>query len=307
MEPGVETYAIVSTIRVVLIKLKKDSNGLSPAFGWEVSLIDRGIVSSLLADHGHNGVALTITKRAEDRDISETFRDDRSRQSLQESTDERGFLKIKSIPSSAFSVDSGYSNDEAGAADVAAQENPHFNYSSTKKGGQVLEYFTVLAEFQHRVQLTALHNAICCVVGDYSAVIVDHADLDPFKAATTFGLFTFESSPISPTTSPASNADLISALEHLPWMHDTTFRMIRGAPRGQQSKQVQKLRQNWMYAKEVEASRSQGGPKWMVEARAKAMFVPPEPPILPESLDPYNPVVEKVRWINWPVWVLSYL
>jgi hypothetical protein len=56
MEPGVETYAIATTIRVVLLKLKKDNGGtLSPSFGWEVNLTCGEVISSRVSDHGHNG------------------------------------------------------------------------------------------------------------------------------------------------------------------------------------------------------------------------------------------------------------
>jgi regulator of replication initiation timing len=301
MEHGVETYAIVSTIRVVLIKLKRDNNGLSPSFGWEVSLAGDALVKSLLTDHGHNGVALTIKKRAEAEDSP---MQEKSRQGQRGSR--QGPIR-NMISSSAISVDSAFTitdseppqmSQEASSdtGDSPQQEDSTYRYGSTRKGGEILEWFTVLAEFQHRVQLTKLHNAICCVVEDFDAVVVDHAgDSDPpYKGATTFGLYTFGASSQDSNTSPSSNVDLIAALEHLPWMHDATFNMIRNLPEKNQVAEVSRLRQGWMFSNELEASRQLGGPKWLVEARARAMFVPSEPPVTPEYLDPYDPVVEKV-------------
>ena len=284
MEAGVETYAIVSTIRVVLIKLKKDNHRLSPSFEWEVILTGDMLVTSRLSDYGHNGVALTLTKRADNKEVIETLKDDKSSVTN---------LQMKQLPSSAFSVDSEPSNDEAQAADLAAQEDLNYKDISSKTGGQILEWFTVQAEFQHRLQLTRLHNAICCVVGDFSSVIVDHTlDSDQrFKEATTFGLFNFGLVPTYPKTSLASNEDLVSALEHLAWMHDSTFRMIRGVPTSLQTKEVSRLRQQWTYSKEMQASLSQGGAKWLVEARARAMFVPLK---LPKFVDRNNPSIERV-------------
>jgi regulator of replication initiation timing len=291
MEHGVETYAIVSTIRVVLIKLKRNNNGLSASLGWEVSLAGDALVKSLLTDHGHNGVALTIRKRAEAKDspIQE-----KSRQG-QRGSRQGPIRKMNS--SSGFSVDSQLSQEASSDnGDSPQQEDSNYRYGSTRKGGEILEWFTVLAEFQHRVQLTKLHNAICCVVRDFDSVVVDHAgDADqPYKGATTFGLYTFGASSQDSNTSPSSNADLIAALEHLPWMHDATFNMIRHLPENNQVAEVSKLRQGWMFSKELEASRQLGGPKWLVEARARAMFVPSEPPVTPAYLDPYDPLVEKV-------------
>ena len=43
----------------------------------------------------------------------------------------------------------------------------------TKQGNKTLEWFTVLAEYQHRKQLTWLHNVISCIVCDYDAIISD--------------------------------------------------------------------------------------------------------------------------------------
>jgi hypothetical protein len=300
MEPGVETYAIVSTIRVVLIKFKKDNNGMSPSFGWEVSLGRDVPVSSLLSDHGHNGVALTITKRAEDRDMHGALLFDKDRHGQRNSQTGGAKLNSMSLPSSAFSVDSRYSYTDSEDPDVLHQpesEDSAFNHGSTRKGGEILEWFTVVAEFQHRVQLTKLHNSISCVVGDFDAIIVDHAgDLEQrYKGATTFGLFTFEEShQDSKIFSPASNADLVAALEHLPWMHDATFKMIQTISRRQQAAEVSRIRRSWIFANELEASMIQGGPQWLVEARARAMFVPVDPPIVPECLDPHDTVVKKV-------------
>lgn len=301
MEHGVETYAIVSTIRVVLIKLKRDSNGLSPSFGWEVSLSGNALVKSAISDHGHNGVALTITKRAEAKVAPVLQKARQGRRGSNQGT----LRKIRS--SSAFSVDSGisladsdppYSSQEANSdsGDFPKQEDSTYKYGSTTKGDEIVEWFTVLAEFQHRVQLTTLHNAICCVVEDFDTIVVDHAaeEGQPYKGATSFGLYTFEAKSQDSNTFLSSNADLIAALENLPWMHDFTLNRIRNLSGRNQVAEVSRMRRGWTFSKELEASRQQGGPKWLAEARARATFVPAEPPLAPAYLDPYDPVVEKV-------------
>eukprot|EP00980_Cylindrotheca_fusiformis_P021403 scaffold8259_cov143-Cylindrotheca_fusiformis.AAC.21 len=300
MEHGVETYAIVSTIRVVLIKLKRDNNGLSSSLGWEVSLAGDATVKSLLSDHGHNGVALTITKRAEAKNVPLNQKSKQGRRGSQ-----KGTLQ-KTNSSSAYSVESGVSiadsepphnsqEVDSEQGDFPRQEDSTYKYGSTRKGGEVLEWFTVLAEFQHRVQLTTLHNAICCVVDDFDAIVFDRTSKSgkACKGATHFGLYTFEERRQDSKTSASSNADLIAALEYLPWMHDFTFRRVRNLPEKGQVAEVSRLRQRWTFSKELEASRQQGGPKWLVEARARAMFVPTEPPLAP-SLDPFDPLVKKV-------------
>ena len=47
MEPGVDTYSIVTTLRVVLIQVKRESGGrLGPTLCWEVSLAKEDKVKS---------------------------------------------------------------------------------------------------------------------------------------------------------------------------------------------------------------------------------------------------------------------
>ena len=75
----------------------------------------------------------------------------------------------------------------------------------------------------------------------------------------------------------------MSALERLPWMHDATFEATRGRSREEQRAIVRDIREKWVFSRELEASIKLGGPAWLVEARAHAMFVPSESPMPPPS------------------------
>ncbi|CAJ1965882.1 unnamed protein product [Cylindrotheca closterium] len=304
MEQGVDTFAIVSTLRVVLIKLNRENTGLSPSFGWEVSLAEPSLVTSLISDHGHNGVALTITKCREEKELSIS---EKTRQSGKPSIG-GPILKGGSMHSAA-SLESGGSIDDSDivgmirepfsdSVDFDDSEDPNYKYGLTRKQGEILEWFTVLAEFQHRQQLTRLHNAICCVVRDFDAVVIDHASgVDPVsRKEFTFGLYAFGPGSSDSITSSRCNVDTIAALENIPWMQDSTFSLVRNLPEKRQIEEVTKLRQLWTYSRELEASTKQGGARWLIEARARAMFVPTNPPVLLEYLDTYDPVVEKVHW-----------
>jgi regulator of replication initiation timing len=323
MEPGVETYAIATTIRVVLIKLKKEGGGsLAPTFCWEVDLTGRAVVSSRVSDHGHNGVALTITKRAQDGKTEVAFAppDTKGGQNSPETTqadhDNGQTVNI----SSARSVDSGYVSEEEGVelagetttSEYLDSENPrttpvetlpggelenaYHEHGATKKGGEVLEWFTVLAEYQHRRQLTKLHNAISCIVGDFDAVIVDRgrAHEQNTEGSTLFGMFGFEGGVTDGKAAHTANFELVAALESLPWMHADVFKICKGRPRSQQRETVAELRQNWVFSRDLEASMAQGGPDWLVETRARAMFVSGAAPPIPQFLDPEDPVVKEV-------------
>ena len=323
MEPGVETYAIATTIRVLLIKLKKDGGGsLAPTFCWEVDLTGRAVVSSRVSDHGHNGVALTITKRAQDGKTEVAFAspDAKVKQNLPETTQVDYDNGQTANISSARYFDSGYVPEEEVELEVNGEttseyldsenprtttsetipggelENTYHEHGATERAGEVLEWFTVLAEYQHRRQLTNLHNAISCIVGDFNAVIIDRgrAHEQNTEGSTLFGMFGFEGGITDGKAAHTANYELVAALESLPWMHEDVFKICKGRPRSQQRETLAKFRQNWVFARDLEASMAQGGPAWLVETRARAMFVSEAAPPVPQFLDPEDPVVKEV-------------
>lgn len=317
MEPGVETYAIATTIRVVLLKLKKDANGtLSPSFAWEVDLTGDASVSSRVSDHGHNGVALTITKHGKDGKKGDTTKAVKSKGGrgaplVQETVQETHLSSALSVDSEFSDLDSDFEarlddpvGDDLQQGRVTFEEplsendieTSYHEHGAMKRGGEVSEWFTVLAEYQHRRQLTILHNAISCIVGDFNAVIVggrhelDHGS----EGVTDFGIFGFDANLQGGKAAYASNAVLVNALENLPWIHENVFKKVNGKSRSRQRDFVSTLRQNWVFSSELEASMAQGGPSWLIEARARAMFVSSEAPPVPEFVDPDDPVVKKL-------------
>jgi hypothetical protein len=318
MEPGVDTFAIATTIRVVLIRLRKDATGgLLPALGWEVQLGNQGTVESRVSDHGHNGVALTITRRVADDKAAEEVKDSKIKRS------KRAQEAIKTPTfSSALSIDSGFSDleddddievnaenlSERGeqaqlqlqGEDPEANEevDPTFDHGATKKGDEVVKWFTVLAEYQHRRQLTTLHNAVSALVGNFEAIVSDHAvELkDGKEGVTTFGIFNFEKSSDDPLSVYASNAELIDSLENLPWVHEGVFARFESSSGRKKKESLASLHQNWSLASALEGSKKEGGPAWLVEARARAMFPASESPAYLDFLDPDDPVVREVMF-----------
>lgn len=299
MEPGVETYAIVTTTRVVLIKLKKLNGGvLSPTFAWEVGLSGEAVVSSQVSDHGHNGVALTISKRVDDKNIEPAPKEDKAQPTPRESIGHRiesigsriPFSQLSNVSSrsdqSANSeFDNGYESDGDKRIEAAARydddeesdaQDAYHDHGATRAEGKILEWYTVLAEFQHRRQLTALHNSICCIVGNLDAIVVDEVRAvrhGSREGVTTFGIFHFEKGLQDSKTLAASNSALVVALDTLPWMNETLFKAVQGVPRDKRRAFVSGVRSNWTLMRDLEASAEQGGPNWLVEARARAMFV----------------------------------
>jgi hypothetical protein len=304
MEPGVETYAIVTSIRVVLIKLKRDSNNnVAPTFGWEVDLssadttssqkevnMQGHTISSRVSDHGHNGVALTITKCEEDIPTSKKIK--------RESRMNRENTPRTVNPSSGFSSQSVSLNegdeelDESGGdlgsdffqqdsnSSGAKQLTDSVTTGVTTKGNKTLEWFTVLAEYQHRQQLTRLHNVLSCIVGDYGAVISDRIyaqnnTSNNTNGTTTFGIYNFESGLPDGRAAQLSNTKVIASLENLHWMEHNLVHRISGlSSSSRKQRALAKIRLAWDYSNDIKASMNLGGPDWLIEARAKAMAVP---------------------------------
>ncbi len=319
MEPGVDSFAIATTARVMLVRLKKDITGsLLPTLGWEVELGDQGSVVSRVSDHGHNGIALTITRRVMDEKMPDDAKD------LKGKVSRKSQEALKSTTfSSALSMDSGFSDLEDEEDDIeviidttaevlldeqlqgedmdASNEgDPTFDFGATKKGGEVLKWFTVLAEYQHRKQLTALHNAVSALVGDFDSIITDRGiELGGGMEGTTmFGIFTFEKPSEEFKSIHASNAELVASLELLPWMNEEVFVRIEKCPARKRREVIASIRQNWTYMTDLEGSKREGGPSWLVEARARAMFASSDAPILSDSWDPSDLVVGEVSVAN---------
>ena len=351
MEPGVETYAIVTTLRVILVKIKKENTGvLSPAFCWEVDLSGQSTVNSRVSDHGHNGVALTITKRARTdkkktevlfmptmdtkstndeeggtNSIAKTHSGDDSRitsqdkreQDLSDSSgseddnldeedvdvdEHHEIVPETDVPDedSEADLDPAAEDEESvgknGSTNEDETETAYHDHGATKEDGQLLEWFTVLAEYQHRRQLTNIHNAISCIVGDFDSIIADQLRIHHHETegTTSFGIFTFDSTDAENKALQASSPDLLLSLEKLPWVHEKFFREYKNKPKQRQRDALARSRNMWVFSRDLEASMAIGGPAWLVEARARAMFVPPEPPELPNFLEAEDNVVKEV-------------
>lgn len=312
MEPGVDTFAIATTIRVVLIRLKKDNSGIMvPAMAWEVFHGDGATVASRLSDHGHNGVALTITRCASTTKPNQTP----PSKFLPEELKTSAFSSALSIESSHYSdleeYDVGSTDEADGEITTSLRdqrehsdemgdieiEDPTFNQGATKKGNDVLRWFTVLAEYQHRPQLTRLHNAISALCSDFDAILNDiAADGDDKEGVTTFGIFNFERSAVDQRSILLSNAALAISLESLPWMHRDIFEQAGVLPKAIQRQFIHDVRQNWSFATDLRGSKHDGGANWLVEARARAMYssFSPNNGSLPESHELFDPVVGEI-------------
>lgn len=274
-----DTYIIVSSCRVTLFRLRREPSGaLSPSFGWEVSLSDGSKVSSRVSEHGHSGIVLTVT-------VSKPPEDDP--------------LLIKPV-----AVDEGDIAEQSAEFEGESREGPipqdgdtplqsHYSvgddaegqYHGTARGdeGELLEWFSVLAEYQYRPQLARIHNAISCLSGEFASIIHDPSLGRTWSTEgfTSFGIYHFQ--PESPTEKTQGGAPLsiVSSLNRLSWVDKWTVAKLRQMDVESQRPYLDNLRERCDYNDILDTSRKMGGPNWFVLARAEALYadsIAPTPP-----------------------------
>jgi len=278
MEPGVATYAIATNIRVVLIKVRRDTaNSHAPTFGWEVELNSAATISSQILDHGHNGVALTITKSADwvppqTGKLSKKMLEitTKTRLTPGESLAPMQFAECDVEDEESGDLGESFQSIQLTANSTAAKPlSQSLTAGVTKKGNKTLEWFTVLAEYPQRKQLTQLHNVISCIVGDYDAIISDRA-----TGTTSFGIYNFEKGLPDGRAAKISNTKVIASLENLFWLESNLVQRIdkiRSPDRKQRA--LNRVRDKWDFSNDMKASENIGGPEWLIVARAKAMCI----------------------------------
>mmetsp|Transcript_7066 Transcript_7066/g.10134 ORF Transcript_7066/g.10134 Transcript_7066/m.10134 type:complete len:1164 (-) Transcript_7066:299-3790(-) len=290
MEPGVETVVIVSNLRIVLLKVTKDSSGtLASTLRWEVYLFGNSIIKSRVQEHGHNGVALTISRSNPSVSEAEQHTHDRREEDkeAQEMTTLKGDVSIISVETENIEKhnwDEG-SNDGSQPESVSAE---HYYKAAETNGDDDVEWFTLLAEFHHRKQLSRLHNAICCVTGNIDAIIMDHGlnKDDSGEGYTSFGEFFFsrDEGNEKAVDFEMSYRSVLDEIEFVPWIPEIFFVETAKFSKSDRNIAFQEMRRAWNLEKEKQSSLSTGGPAWIVQARAEAIFIPERPPFIPKDV-----------------------
>ena len=271
---GVDTYAIVTTARVILIRLKKEVSGiLTPSLCWELTFSPDTVISSKVADHGHSGVALTITLVK-----PPGLEDD-----MGECTTPRSYHLSDSFRLTSGSQSNLLERDMDSSSDIErpiVDASREFDHTTARGGrGEILEWFTILAEYQYRRQLGRLNNAISCIVDDFDAVLRDSSLRPPGSCGsegyTSFGIYHFNRDDADLFSAQRTRSSFPSQLESLPWVSEYMFEeatMRKRSPLDKDVDIIGELR-DWGLSGYLEASRKEGGPDWIIQARARALYI----------------------------------
>lgn len=313
MEPGVETYLVASSHRIVLFQIKKESGGdIGTSIRWQVDLTRASSVSCKLQDQGHNGLALIISTTVPKKKVRITRQSspDRKRGPATLSgpaTDEAQGLPQLSIHDAASvtsALDRYDDDDDQQASEVLdskrefEQEDNLYDESIKSKDGETLEWYTVVAEYQYGRQLNRIHNAICCIIGDFDGVLAYRSASyqGTTEGYTSFGELFFGKRPLGDAlvTTPRYDKAVCEDLDVLPWMYDTMFQTLKGKSLERQQKMLVDMRNSWLLSREVSAALKDGTLGDLVDIRARSTFIPRAPPSLSSNVEVGDEVVSGI-------------
>ncbi|KAL7543443.1 hypothetical protein ACHAXR_012723, partial [Thalassiosira sp. AJA248-18] len=274
MGNGLDHYVVVTTTRVVLFRLKVvDGQGfITVNLVWQVRFEKGTRITSSLGNRGHNGSILYVSRYTQDR--GDLFEANDSNHSLHNITPEESskMNNDQHRQSDYLIVESEgkYPNPETpksfyplGPTTAAFRLRTSWPFAAPD-GEEQVSRFAVEGSFLQRTQLSRIHNAICCLSGDFDSITFEgtyHSE-----GVTSFGPLIFER-PQQRLEPPVRNdredlSSLYSSLEKTTWKCDGLQFSVAPRNIGLNS-----------------------APSWLVESRSRGMLVPP-PPILPSNVDP---------------------
>lgn len=306
MEPGVETYVVASSHRVVLFQVKKESGGdLSTNMRWQVDLTRASSVSCKLQDQGHNGIALIISTTVPKKKvrIAGKNQDQSSPEKRTSAPNTPAGVSQASLHDSVDEVSAPYYpaiNDEEGSEflEGSAGDNEKEGDPDSKQDGEVLEWYSIRAEYQQGRQLNRIHNAICCIIGDFDGISSYRSgnNIASTDGYTSFGELFFGEKPLHDAlvTTPRYDREVCEDLNMLPWMYGSMFQRFAGIAPEKQRKMLLDMRGAWLFSREVSAVLKDGTPTSLVDTRARAAFIPHSPPALPANIEAGDEVVSDI-------------
>ena len=231
MGNGLEQYVVVTTLRVVLFRVKVvDGQGfITVNLVWQLHFRKGRKIVSSVGQRGHNGSVLYCQKREhpDDADVlNHSFRNrlqevpqlpinDEDRQ------DDYFFVESekkinREMPKSFYPL---------GPTTSAFKRRAAWPFAATANDG--VTTYAVEGEFRQCSQLFKIHNAICCLSGDLNSVINEADSPDEEEGVTTFGPLMFErpqqNSEIKVQNDKDDFCALHSWLEQAAWVRDGLF------------------------------------------------------------------------------------
>lgn len=203
---GLDQYIIVTTKRVVLFKVKVvDGQGfVTVNLVWQALLGEGARITSSLCDRGHNSSILCISRYySEDAPKNDVhFAFDESEQV------DPNVISLRNRSRIMFPRPETPRQHSGVPFRLRA-------WPFGSNDGVAVSRFVVDGEFKQRPNLLRVHNAICCIAGDYESIIDEGYTNGRGEGVTVFGPLLFEHESHAPEE--ANLAHLYTTLEHAAW------------------------------------------------------------------------------------------
>jgi len=202
---GLDQYIIVTTKRVVLFKVKVvDGQGyVTVNLVWQALFGEGARITSSLGDRGHNSSILCISRL-----YSEDTSNHGEHFEFDESEVDPNVISLRNRSRVA------YIRPETPRQYAGVQFRRRARPFGATDGVEV-NRFIVNGEFKQRPNLLRVHNAICCLGGDYDSTIDEGYANSRGDGVTVFGPLLFEDESNAPEK--ANLAQLYKSLEHAAW------------------------------------------------------------------------------------------
>lgn len=268
-QDGKEEYIIVTSERVISIGVQVIGSS-SPSPKWELDFRDYDQIESRVDNFYHDGVILSV----------EAYVHEGQHRQSDGSTwiDKSNHADSADRDSHPWSPKSNHSEAVSNSQDKSSKRVKPF--SKVRKGTERSKKFEVIGQFQHLKSMRKIHNAICCLIGNFGSIDYDVGNLTTEEGSTSFGSIHFTETSLNDNTDGQDiDDDVIRNLDEIPWIHFD----------------LDEDREKWRFADEQEYSEKSGGAKWLVDAKARAYFSPLSLPPVPEILDPNDDRVKQVQ------------
>ena len=259
---GLEHYIVVTTSRIVLFRLKVvDGQGfVTVNVVWQVRFEKRTRITSSLGNRGHNGSILYVSRYSVPQ--KQENNPNESNHSLQLSLHNTDPDESRHSGGGEYFFPEGEGNNPdtpksfypLGATTTAFRLRTAWPFAVNEGDGVIR--FAVEGDFKQRVQLSRIHNAICCIVGDFDSIEYEgYHNNDGNEGLTSFGPLHFEQREDVPFEDRARvdvEQSLYSSLEHTAWAYNA----------------LEEPRASFLN------SNLSGRPSWLVESRSRGMSSP---------------------------------
>jgi len=270
LEAGEAFYSIVTNKRIILFRVRIDGSG-PPDLMWQVYLKRDTIIKVSIETGGHNGVALYIMRSSQKLNSKEDpgamDQESQTTNMVSEVMNPLGLLE--SYECNSQGVEKGDDSKVDVSLPIGA-----FSLAYRASSKKSVDFFKIEGEFQHRSQLTRIHNAICCLTRQFESLLTENGigTNGYMEGFTSFGYLSFDKNTSIASIPEDEEKGFYACLEKVPW--------VQGS---RPCKVVERNR--WSFSNELEVSKKEGGPQWIINSRAQAMFVPmPFPPLQSPTL-----------------------